>query len=237
MAPHHPFAQVGVMASTLRGVISRFLSKILTYLHANKSKKPLLIVFILGPPGAGKETHSKRLRRDFSGLTHLSYGDVLRHYVSIPASWVSTFPRRYGDVDGDPVPSAGDAVRLIRETIESGAVHDQRIWLIDGFPRSKDHMDAWMAAQMPVPQCIFFLEANSLVLRDRVLGRAPTSGRPDDADADRVDERIGRNMRASEAMLQACGNSGARVIHIDVNRDVDVVYQDIKEHFRKLIEL
>lgn len=224
------------MVSMLHDMISRFPSKIITCLKHNKSKKPLLIFFILGPPGAGKETHSKRLRRDFPGLTHLSYGDMLRYQASIPASWVNMFPRRGGNVDGDPVLPAADAVRLLRETIESGAARGQRMWLIDGFPRSKEHMDAWTEARMPQPTRTFFLECNDLVLRDRILSRAVTSGRPDDADPEKVHERIGRNMKANRAMLQALGDCGVPVIRIETNRDLDTVYQDIRAHFRKSIE-
>lgn len=85
---------------------------------------------------------------------------------------------------------------------------------------------------MPQPTRTFFLECNDLVLRDRILSRAVTSGRPDDADPEKVHERIGRNMKANRAMLQALGDCGVPVIRIETNRDLDTVYQDIRAHFR-----
>ncbi|KAI8951606.1 P-loop containing nucleoside triphosphate hydrolase protein [Xylaria longipes] len=196
------------------------------------SENPPLIMFILGAPGAGKETHSKRLRRDFGGLTHLSYGDVLRYQASIPASWVGTFPRRDGGVDGDPVLPAADAVDLLRNTIDSGVARGQRTWLMDGFPRSKEHMDAWAGAQMPRARCAFYLDCDGEVLVSRILGRAAASGRPSDAQVEVVRERVERNIRASETMLQACRDCDVPVVKIDADRDLDAVYCDIKRHFK-----
>lgn len=238
------------MVSILPDMLVQLFSKLITFLGnhilkrtatrdygqldskpVNWGGQPPLVVFILGPPGAGKETHSKRLRRDFPGLTHLSYGDALRYQASIPASWVSMFPRRGGGVDGDPVLPAPDAVLLLREMMESGVARGQRMWLIDGFPRTKEHMDAWDDARMPRARCTLFLECDGRVLVDRILGRAATSGRPDDADVGKVRERVQRNMKASDAMLRACRDCDVPVTNIDANRDLDVVYKDIRKHF------
>ncbi|KAJ8126379.1 hypothetical protein O1611_g7259 [Lasiodiplodia mahajangana] len=66
-------------------------------------------------------------------------------------------------------------------------------------------MIAWVDAQMPQVNRTFFLECDGLALVGRILGRARTSGRPGDADVESVRERVKRNMDASEAMLQTCG--------------------------------
>jgi UMP-CMP kinase len=249
MESYHASDLARIIASILRDMFAKLFSKPVMFLTNQESKEPThdsrhvvsnlinwggqppLIVFILGPPGAGKETHSKRLRRDFPGLTHLSYGDALRYHASIPGSWVSMFPRRGGGVDGDPVLPAPDAVRLLRETIESGVARGQRMWLIDGFPRTKEHMDAWNDAQMPRAGRTLFLECDSRVLVDRIRGRSATSGRPDDADVGKVRERVERNMKASDAMLQACRDCDVPVTKVDANRDLNVVYDDIRKQF------
>ncbi|KAI0405605.1 P-loop containing nucleoside triphosphate hydrolase protein [Xylaria palmicola] len=199
---------------------------------AGWGNEPPLVVFILGPPGAGKETHSKRLRRDFRGLTHLSYGDLLRYQASIPGSWVSGFPRRNGGVDGDPVLPPADAVRLLRETMGSGVARGQRAWLVDGFPRTKEHMDVWADGRMPRPRCALFLECDGPALVDRILTRAAASGRAADADVTVAHERVERNMRASAAMLQTCSECDVPVIKIDAGRDLNTVYQDISRCFK-----
>ncbi|KAH8157024.1 hypothetical protein CIB48_g11228 [Xylaria polymorpha] len=248
----HPSGPHDSTASRPRNMISQLFSKCTTspnepkppthdsqHLHSPPTTtvgRPPLVIFILDAPGAGKETHSKRLRRDFRGLTHLSYGDVLRYQAAIPASWVSTFPRRGGGVDGDPVLPTGDAVGLLRDTIESGVARGQRIWLMDGFPRTKEHMDAWVEAQIPRARCVFYLDCDGEVLVRRIAGRATTSGRPSDAQVDTVRERVERNILASEAMLQAFGDCGVPVIKIDADRDLDAVYGEIKRHFKEIID-
>ncbi|KAI2634606.1 P-loop containing nucleoside triphosphate hydrolase protein [Xylaria nigripes] len=235
------------MGSVLRNIISRLLSKPTALSNGPQAStrepqrshsqhtlwgpKPPTIIFILGPPGAGKETQSKRLRRDFPGLTHLSYGDLLRYHASIPGSWVSTFPRRGGGLDGDPVLPAHKAVELLREPIQAGMAHEQNIWLVDGFPRTKEQMDAWADAQMPKAKCTLYLECEASVLVDRILSRAATSGRPDDADLEKVSERVHRNAVANQAMLKGCEEYDVPVVRIDTNRELDVVYNDIRTHF------
>ncbi|KAI0522298.1 P-loop containing nucleoside triphosphate hydrolase protein [Xylaria bambusicola] len=194
-----------------------------TRFEKTNENRPPLIIFILGAPGAGKGTHSKRLRRDFQPLMHLPY-------ASIPASWVSTFPRRDGGVDGNPVLPTADAVQLLRETIESGVARGQNMWLIDGFPRSKAHMDPWVEAQMPQAVCALYLHCDSEVLVRRIRGRAESSGRPDDAKAR---ERVERNISDSEEMLKACREADVPVVKINAHRDPDAVYSDISRHFEK----
>ncbi|KAK5633913.1 hypothetical protein RRF57_009627 [Xylaria bambusicola] len=198
--------------------------------QTNEENRLPLIIFILGAPGAGKGTHSKRLRRDFQPLTHLSYGDVLRYHASIPASWVSTFPRRGGGVDGNPVLPAADEVRLLRETIESGVPRCQNMRLIDGFPRTKAHMEAWAEAQMPQAVCALYLHCDIEVLVRRVRHRAESSGRPDDADDAKARERVEINVSESEDMLRARREAGIPIVDIDADRDPDTVYSDISRH-------
>ena len=77
--------RIGVHAST-----SRLLT---AYGEPSRAKSPGLdsvtIIFILGPPGAGKGTQCAALRAAFPGkLTHLSYGDLgtfffFKHFIAI----------------------------------------------------------------------------------------------------------------------------------------------------------
>ena len=196
-----------------------------------ENTRPPFIIFILGPPGAGKGTHSKRLRRDFHPLTHLSYGDVLRYHASIPASWVSIFPRRGGGVEGNPVLPAAEAVQLMRETIQAGVLRGQDMWITDGCPRSRAHVKAWAAAQMPRATCALYLHCDSEVLVRRISGRAGTSGRADDADDEKVRERVARNVAESEELLRACREADIPVVGVDADRDPDAVYADICRYF------
>lgn len=204
--------------------------------EASSPEEPL-VVFLLGPPGAGKGTQSTLLKAAFPGpplLTHLSYGELIRHIDKIPGSWVSSFPRRKGG-SSNPLLPADAAVKLLRETIVETGIryHNQRVWLVDGFPRDEKHVAAWTAAEMPPASCAIYLSCPPETLIRRVLSRGGTSsGRPDDAIPELVRERVERNNRESEALLVALAGAGVRVIRVDADRDVEVVRREVQAHFQ-----
>ncbi|KAI1140965.1 P-loop containing nucleoside triphosphate hydrolase protein [Hypoxylon sp. FL0543] len=184
-----------------------------------------LIIFILGAPGVGKGTLSGFLKASFPGLTHLSYGDLVRYHDQIPGSWVSSLPRRQGT--SSPLLPVHGAVRLLRETIETGAVqHGQMTWLVDGFPRREDHVAEWLK-QMPQADRALYLFCPPEVSSNRIIRRARTSGRPDDVDPEKVWERVQRFHIECEPMLNALKNSGIEVVKIDAHRDLDAVKKEI----------
>ncbi|RYO74643.1 hypothetical protein DL764_010796 [Monosporascus ibericus] len=191
-----------------------------------------LIIFILGPPGAGKGTQSASLKAAFPGLTHLSYGDLVRYQDSIPGSWVSSFPRR-GNGSGSPLLPADVAVQLLGETIEAGVGRSQLAWLVDGFPRTEEHVAAWSAARMPPVRCALHLSCPPETLVRRILARS--SGRPDDAVPELVRERVERNVRESEALLKALAGFGASLIRIDADREVEAVKGEVLAHAKQAI--
>lgn len=231
-------------------------------------EKPPLIVFLLGCPGAGKGTQSALLKAAFPGppmLTHLSYGDLLRHVDRIPGSWVSAFPRRRGtgaSNTSSPHLPADAAVQLLRETIVETGIrrHGQRVWLVDGFPRTDRHVAAWTAAGMPEAQLAIYLSCPPETLIRRVLDRGGGSGaandtastspslsslsssslsssstperRPDDAVPELVRERVERNGRERGALLAALAGAGVRVVRVDADRDVETVGREVQAHFQ-----
>ncbi|KAK7744307.1 hypothetical protein SLS62_010265 [Diatrype stigma] len=225
-----------------------------------EEEKPPLIVFLLGCPGAGKGTQSALLKAAFPGpplLTHLSYGDLLRHVDRIPGSWVSAFPRRRGGTGtttSSPHLPADAAVQLLRETIVEAGIrrHGQRVWLVDGSPRSDRHVAAWAAAaRMPSAQLAIYLSCPPETLIRRVLDRGGSAAssfssssssssslsttaerRADDAVPELVRERVERNGREREALLAALAAAGVRVVRVDADRDVDAVGREVQAHFQ-----
>ncbi|KAI1421350.1 P-loop containing nucleoside triphosphate hydrolase protein [Xylaria sp. FL1777] len=191
--------------------------------NTTENPKPL-IIFILGPPGAGKGTQSALLETAFPCLTHLSYGDLLRSEHGIPGSWVSTLPRRRGGAT--PVVPADAAVQLIRQAIDAGMQRGQFMWLVDGFPRSEAHVEAWIA-QMPVAQCTLYFSCPRDILTRRVLGRAETSGRPDDAVLSIVQERVERSINECDALLSALAKYGMPAVEIDATQKVEDIKQSV----------
>ncbi|TGJ81655.1 hypothetical protein E0Z10_g7117 [Xylaria hypoxylon] len=212
-------------------LFSQTLFKTANLSHTAKTPQPL-ITFILGPPGAGKGTQSIFLKTAFPSLTHLSYGDLLRSEDQIPGSWVSSLPRYTGNAR--PVVPADGAVQLIRQTIDTGVQRGQYTWLIDGFPRSEAHVKAW-AAQMPVAQCTLYFSCSRDVLIQRVLGRADTSGRPDDAVLSLVQERVERSISEHEALLSALAKYGMRAVEMDATQNVEDIKQNVYTVYREAV--
>jgi len=84
---------------------------------------------ILGPPGGGKGTLSKRLVRDF-GFAHFSAGDALRAEI---AAGSAIGKAAEGHISrGELVP---DDVVTDLVLAQLATLADQKRWLLDGFPR------------------------------------------------------------------------------------------------------
>ncbi|CAN0213153.1 unnamed protein product [Ectocarpus sp. 13 AM-2016] len=135
------------------------------------------VVFVLGGPGSGKGTHCARIAADF-GYTHLSTGDLLREEQKKESELAIKIAECIRD--GQLVPSS-TMVALLKEAILKG---DSRRFLLDGFPRSKDNLEAWFGAfsDEEIQQVSFtlFLHCPKEELKKRLLERGETSGRADD---------------------------------------------------------
>ena len=81
-----------------------------------------------GAPGVGKGTQCSRLALDL-GLTHISYGDLLRAQRADPSSKLAHL--RPEDLVPDDL-----AVETIKECIEGYRGTGVSCFLVDGFPRS-----------------------------------------------------------------------------------------------------
>ncbi|KAI2637587.1 P-loop containing nucleoside triphosphate hydrolase protein [Hypomontagnella submonticulosa] len=204
--------------------------------HEASTRLPIqpFITFLLGAPGVGKDTLSRSLKTMLPGLTHLSYGDLTRYYDSIPGSWVSSFPRREGS--SNPLLPAPAAVKLLRETIDTGAQqYGQMTWVVDGFPRREEHVAGWLA-EMAQADCAIYLFCPPEVSIRRVSSRAAYSGRPDDGDPAKVRKRVERINAECGPMLEALEKSGMQVIRVNADRDVETVKEEVIGYVRKAME-
>lgn len=108
-------------------------------------------MLLMGPPGGGKGTISKKIARDFK-FVHVSTGDMLRAQVQ-RGSTIGNEAKRYMDA-GALVPDQLIADMVLQEL---KAKPSSRI-LLDGFPRTSDqaeilekHVKVNMAANLLVP--------------------------------------------------------------------------------------
>lgn len=111
--------------------------------------------------------------RDF-GFIHLSTGDLLREEEK-HKGLNDTLINEYITA-GKLVPSE-ILVRLIQKAVRKEG--SKNAFLLDGFPRSGDNIEAWQEEIGPTVKIrnMIFFECSEKVMEERLLGRAKTSGR------------------------------------------------------------
>lgn len=129
-----------------------------------------ITTLIMGPPGGGKGTISKKLIRDFD-FHHISTGDMLRAQVRTGTPLGEEAKRHMGS--GSLVPDQLIIGMVMQEAQTSAA----KLILLDGFPRTRAQAEA-LAGEMQV-----HLALNLAVPREEIVKRIssrwvhPASGR------------------------------------------------------------
>ncbi len=145
-------------------------------------------ILLLGAPGAGKGTQSKRLA-DAYGLEHITTGDALRANKDMETEYGT--PREYMDA-GELVPDG-----LVNEIVDA-ALADADGFVLDGYPRNLSQAE-YLSEQTDLSAAIF-LDVGEDELVRRLTGRRmdPETGdiyhiefnMPDDEEiADRLVQR------------------------------------------------
>lgn len=136
-------------------------------------------IVLFGPPGSGKGTQSANLVAKYN-LVHLSTGDLLRSEMKAgtPLGLEAKSLIEKGQLVPDEV-----VIGMISSALEAnpGAAG----FLFDGFPRTiaqAEALDNLLALKQTTIHAVLFLMVNEEELINRLVGRAKTSGRLDDAD-------------------------------------------------------
>lgn len=136
-------------------------------------------IILFGPPGSGKGTQSMHLI-DRYGWVHLSTGDLLRKEMGqgTPLGNAAKALIEKGQLVPDEV-----VIGMIASAVESNP--DAPGFLFDGFPRTiaqAEALDKLMELHGTSIHQVLFLQVNEEELISRLISRAKTSGRLDDAD-------------------------------------------------------
>lgn len=144
-------------------------------------------LILFGPPGSGKGTQSEKLIAKY-GLKHLSTGDIFRSEISNQTE-LGLKAKSYMDA-GQLVP---DAVTIGMVDKVINANKGVNGFLFDGFPRTKaqaEALDELLKGHGTSINLVLALDVPEEELIQRMIGRAKTSGRSDDADPEVQQKRI-----------------------------------------------
>ncbi|MFB6132982.1 MAG: adenylate kinase [Halanaeroarchaeum sp.] len=116
-------------------------------------------VLLLGAPGAGKGTQSRRLVEEF-GIDHVTTGDALRANRDVETEYGT--PREYmeaGDLVPDPV---------VNEIVET-ALADADGFVLDGYPRNEEQTE--YLDDITDLDAVLYLDVDEEELVTRLTGR------------------------------------------------------------------
>jgi UMP-CMP kinase len=201
---------------------------------------PCTVIFVVGAPGTGKGTQCQLLIERTNGAwVHLSAGDLLRDERK-RAQAAKEGKSDGGDLElantiencinaGKLVPSSITVRLLEKGMIQAYQTSGCTQFLLDGFPRGQDNIDAWdqqMGGKHKVT-CVLNFDAPEEVLVGRLLERGKSSGRSDD-NIETIRKRFQTHVEACKPVLERYGKDGV-LESIGSDRPVQEIYQQVEQ--------
>lgn len=201
-------------------------------------------IVLLGAPGAGKGTQAQRLVADY-GVAHISTGDLLRAAVKAQSE-LGIAAKKYMDA-GELVPDQL-VIDLVKERL--AADDAQRGFILDGFPRNTTQavtLDTELAAMGRELDGALLVDVPAEVIIDRLSSRRTcrdcgyTAGpdtavcpscsgemyQRDDDKPETIKNRLDVYEKNTSPLVEYYRGQGI-LKAVDGNRDIDVVYADVK---------
>ena len=191
------------------------------------------VVFVIGGPGSGKGTMCEVAESQL-GWTHLSVGDLLRS------------EREEGGPKAEAIEACLTAGKLVPNEIIAGLLRDtmekatrttgKNNFLLDGFPRSLENLEAWeeiAGGGAELPKMLYF-ECPYPVLEKRILSRAKYTGRSDD-NIESVKKRFD-TFKAETLPTVEHFKSRDKCVELDTSLERQAVYDLVAGHLREFTD-
>ncbi|KAL5511484.1 URA6 [Sanghuangporus vaninii] len=201
-------------------------------------RRKVVVVFVLGGPGAGKGTQCVKLVNEFR-FSHLSAGDLLRAEQNREGS-------EFGELirtcirEGTIVPME-ITVKLLENAMKAeieknngaeGWTDGRGRFLIDGFPRKMDQAIKF-EEEVCVASLVLFFTTTEEIMLHRLLERGKTSGREDD-NVESIRKRFNTYKEQTMPVVKYYAEL-SKVAEIDSSRSIDEVYRDAAQWMRKIL--
>lgn len=191
------------------------------------------VVFVLGAPGVGKGTQcsllTQRLTKDH--WEHLSAGDLLRAERNKSNSQLGS--EINACINAGKLVDSKITCKLLENAMkDSYAKNKTTHFLIDGFPRSVQNNNAWLATMSHHQiDCVLDFQCPKETLIGRLLERGKTSGRSDDT-LETIQKRFDTFVQETAPILEHYRNETNVPVHtILSDQDVESVYKNTVQYF------
>jgi len=187
-------------------------------------------IVLFGPPGAGKGTQAKVLKRKYQ-LVHISTGDVFRYNIKNKTQ-LGTLAKSYMD-KGHLVPDEV-TIEMLNAEVEKNVGTNG--FIFDGFPRTRAQAKALailMDERESQINAMVALEVDDEVLIERLLERGKSSGRLDDANEEVIRERISEYYRKTDVLKEYYQEQG-KYYGVDGVGSIEEISERLSEVINKL---
>lgn len=185
---------------------------------------------LFGPPGAGKGTQSEMIIDKFN-LTHISTGDLFRKHLG-EGTELGKLAKKYMD-EGNLVP---DEVVIKMVELKIKSENNSNGFIFDGFPRTVTQakaLDVLLEKEGTEISGMILLDVDEFELINRIMLRGKSSGRSDDQDINKVNNRIKVYKKETLPVATYYKEQGKLNTIVGVG-SVDNIFSDISEVIEKL---
>jgi adenylate kinase len=176
----------------------------------------MINLILFGKPGSGKGTQAEFIKIKYD-LIHISTGDLFRNNISNNTD-LGLLAKSYMD-NGDLVP---DEVTIKMLEAEVNKHPNAKGFIFDGFPRTTiqaEILDKFLATLKLSISMTIALEVDENLLIDRLINRGKDSGRSDDQDRFKIQNRFDEYNKKTSPLINYYKNQNK---FFDVNGVGDI---------------
>jgi adenylate kinase len=179
----------------------------------------MINIVLFGKPGAGKGTQANFLKSHYQ-LVHISTGDVFRYNIK-NATDLGKLAQSYMD-KGDLVPDEV-TINMLKAEVEKNP--QAKGFIFDGFPRTTvqaEILDQFLITLKLSISMTIALEVDENLLIERLISRGKDSGRSDDQDRTKIQNRFDEYNKKTSPLINYYKNQN-KFFDIDGVGDINEI--------------